>query len=176
MAIHSSILTWKIPRTEEPARLYSIGLQRVRNEWRDLGWSKRMWLPKLGYKRHCSFLLFSFKPLLMEGRKLPCLEDTQAALQRGPHSEELRPRPKLVFCGFFLPHPMACGISVPRPGIKPRPLAVKVQRLNHWTIRESPRSKVLTQVQARLWAITEPPESHLPYKSCELMLLRYTVF
>ena len=30
MAIHSSILAWKIPCTEEPRRLQSMGLQRVR--------------------------------------------------------------------------------------------------------------------------------------------------
>ena len=30
MAIHSSILAWKIPWTEEPGGLQSIGLQRVR--------------------------------------------------------------------------------------------------------------------------------------------------
>ena len=29
MAIHSSILTWKIPWTEEPGRLQSVGSQRV---------------------------------------------------------------------------------------------------------------------------------------------------
>ena len=29
MAIHSSILAWKIPWTEEPNRLQSMGLQRV---------------------------------------------------------------------------------------------------------------------------------------------------
>ena len=29
MAIHSSILAWKIPWTEEPGRLRSMGLQRV---------------------------------------------------------------------------------------------------------------------------------------------------
>ena len=28
-ATHSSILTWKIPWTEEPSRLQSMGLQRV---------------------------------------------------------------------------------------------------------------------------------------------------
>ena len=28
MAIHSSILAWRIPWTEEPGRLWSIGLQR----------------------------------------------------------------------------------------------------------------------------------------------------
>jgi len=29
MATHSSILAWKIPWTEEPGRLQSIGLERV---------------------------------------------------------------------------------------------------------------------------------------------------
>jgi len=29
MAAHSSIVAWKIPWTEEPGRLQSIGLQRV---------------------------------------------------------------------------------------------------------------------------------------------------
>ena len=32
MATHSSILAWRIPWTEEPGRLQSIGLQRVRHE------------------------------------------------------------------------------------------------------------------------------------------------
>ena len=33
MATHSSILAWRIPRTEEPGRLQSMGLQRVRHDW-----------------------------------------------------------------------------------------------------------------------------------------------
>ena len=32
MAIHSSILAWKIPWTEDPGGLQSIGSQRVRND------------------------------------------------------------------------------------------------------------------------------------------------
>ena len=32
MATHSSSLAWKIPWTEEPGRLQSIGLQRVRHD------------------------------------------------------------------------------------------------------------------------------------------------
>ena len=32
MATHSSILTWRIPWTEEPGRLQSMGLQRVRHD------------------------------------------------------------------------------------------------------------------------------------------------
>ena len=29
MAAHSSILAWRIPRTDEPSELQSVGLQRV---------------------------------------------------------------------------------------------------------------------------------------------------
>ena len=34
--IHSSILVWSIPWTEEPGRLQTIDLQRVRHDWSDL--------------------------------------------------------------------------------------------------------------------------------------------
>ena len=33
MATHSSILAWRIPWTEEPGNLQSMGLQRVRHNW-----------------------------------------------------------------------------------------------------------------------------------------------
>ena len=33
MATHSSILAWRIPWTEEPGGLQSLGLQRVRHDW-----------------------------------------------------------------------------------------------------------------------------------------------
>ena len=36
MATHSSIRAWRIPWTEEPGRLPSIGLQRVRRDLGDL--------------------------------------------------------------------------------------------------------------------------------------------
>ena len=32
MATHSSVLAWKMPWTEEPGRLQSVGLQRVRHD------------------------------------------------------------------------------------------------------------------------------------------------
>ena len=35
-AIHSSILAWRLPWTEEPGGLQSIGLQRVRHDWSNL--------------------------------------------------------------------------------------------------------------------------------------------
>ena len=36
MATHSSVHAWRIPRTEEPDRLQSMGLQRGRHSWSDL--------------------------------------------------------------------------------------------------------------------------------------------
>ena len=36
MATHSSILAWRIPWTEEPGGLQSIGLPRVGHGWSDL--------------------------------------------------------------------------------------------------------------------------------------------
>ena len=36
MATHSSIPAWRIPWTEEPGGLQSLGSQRVRHNWSDL--------------------------------------------------------------------------------------------------------------------------------------------
>ena len=33
MTMHSSTIAWKIPQTEEPGRLQSVGSQRVRHDW-----------------------------------------------------------------------------------------------------------------------------------------------
>ena len=42
---------------------------------------------------------------------------------------------------LFFSYCVACGILVPRPGIKLRSFAVKAQSPNHWTAREFPGSK-----------------------------------
>ena len=40
MATQSSILAWRIPRTEEPGGLQSMGLQRGRHDCRDLAFAQ----------------------------------------------------------------------------------------------------------------------------------------
>ena len=47
MATHSNILAWRIPWTEKPGRLQSIGSQRVGHDWNNLAHS-------------CSFCIFFF--------------------------------------------------------------------------------------------------------------------
>ena len=39
MATHSSVLAWRIPQTEEPGGLQSLGLQGVGHDWSDLACS-----------------------------------------------------------------------------------------------------------------------------------------
>ena len=48
MATHSNILAWRIPWTEKPGRLQSIGSQRVGHDWNNLAHS-------------CSFCIFFSK-------------------------------------------------------------------------------------------------------------------
>ena len=43
MTTHSSILIWRIPWTEEPGGLQSMGLQRVRHNW---AIEHTFWAPK----------------------------------------------------------------------------------------------------------------------------------
>ena len=52
MAIHSSILAWRIPWTEEPGRLQSMGLQ----QW-DMTWRLNHYL---NLYKSAKFFLFSF--------------------------------------------------------------------------------------------------------------------
>ena len=40
--MHSSILAWRIPGTEEPGGLPSMGKHRVRHNWRDLAAAEGM--------------------------------------------------------------------------------------------------------------------------------------
>ena len=44
MATRSSILAWRVPWTEEPGGLQSIGLQRVEHHWSDLACMHAHWL------------------------------------------------------------------------------------------------------------------------------------
>ena len=60
MATHSSILAWRIPQTEEPGRLQSMGLQRVGHDWASSLWgpssqsygfsSSHVWMWELDYE------------------------------------------------------------------------------------------------------------------------------
>ena len=67
MATHSSILAWKIPWTEEPGRLQSMGLQRVGHDW---GTSLSLYFHLL-HVRSCSrwFGLFKFtRAVILQAR------------------------------------------------------------------------------------------------------------
>ena len=73
MATHSSVLAWRIPRTEKPGGLQSMGSHRVGHDWSDLAsaaaergdwsygnlfWSQNEMSHRMGlYLRDCSALV-----------------------------------------------------------------------------------------------------------------------
>ena len=71
---------------------------------------------------------------------------------------DISPRVFTVFFFFWL-RCVACGILVPRPGIKPVPHAVEVQSLNHWTTREVPPPHVFNPPAAEGLEGTARPRS-----------------
>ena len=55
MATHSTVLAWRIPGTEEPGGLPSMGSHRVGHDWRDLAaWSYKNLIWKLFPNVKCS--------------------------------------------------------------------------------------------------------------------------
>ena len=61
MAIHSSILAWKISWTEEPGGLQSVGLQRVEHDWSDLACT-HIYLIYILYLPSQTLLVGAFNP------------------------------------------------------------------------------------------------------------------
>ena len=64
---------------------------------------------------------------------------------------------------------MACGILVPQPGIEPRPLAVKAQNLNHWTIREFPMDLyyVVAKCEGRESVVESYDQASVLHPACD---------
>ena len=73
IATHSSTLSWKIPWTEEPGRLQSMGSQRVGHDWAtSLFFSKTQDKVYIGYICYLSGL-HVFRMLLPEGDWMPTI-------------------------------------------------------------------------------------------------------
>ena len=56
MATHSSILAWRIPWTEEPGGLQSMGSQMVGHDWSDLAHTRRGQKGRHGGCRRCDWI------------------------------------------------------------------------------------------------------------------------
>ena len=81
MATHSSILAWRIPWTEEPGRLWSTVLQRVRYNWSDLSKQDRNGYSQKGFIA-CMLLFFNVIFFLPDSLPLAVLwsSDTPVAV------------------------------------------------------------------------------------------------
>ena len=103
MATHSSILAWRIPWTEEPGRLWSVGLQRVGHEWEFFTFRDRdqhmyflsfysdeffFWIFYQRNKKNFDFFFFLVKEifvyLLFAVLGLHCFVQAFCSCERGP--------------------------------------------------------------------------------------------
>ena len=66
MATHSTILPWRIPWTEEPGKLQSMGSQRVRHDWVTNIFFKDL------YSETCKILMKEIKEDTKKWKNIPC--------------------------------------------------------------------------------------------------------
>ena len=129
MSTHFSILAWRIPWTEEPGGLQSMGSQRVRHDWAtSLSLSLFTLTGTWGYNLDLSFVGTLFRTLY----KAHCLQASSSfCLSAG----DLK-----LFQGFVknfwaCAQPLACRPSSRLPGISrslPRPIVTVSFPLSPW--------------------------------------------
>ena len=66
MATHSNNLAWRIPWTEDPGGLHSMGSQRVRHDWCDLACTHALSLYKEIFKKGPECTSFHLSPLILD--------------------------------------------------------------------------------------------------------------
>ena len=118
MATHSSILTWRIPCSEEPGRLQSIGSQRVGHNWSDLACLACVACMHGVHQTLCSKLC-RIKCLeasaYINPRRCfchPCFTEEETQAERGPHSRLPR---AWIWSHPYLETPNSCRIIVVSP-------------------------------------------------------------
>ena len=79
MAVHSSVLAWRIPGTEEPGGLLSMVSHRVGHDWSDLAAAAAMYMFPC-YCLYTSHTLSLFSPTLVH-KFVPYVYVSTAALQ-----------------------------------------------------------------------------------------------
>ena len=85
MAIHSSILAWRIPWTEEPGWLQSTGIHRVRHNWSDLV-SMHMWhWLIIVYKAHSSYKVHVYNIMFLYLYTLRCVHHWKFSFHLSPY-------------------------------------------------------------------------------------------
>ena len=131
MATHSSILAWRIPWTEEPGGLQSMGSYRVEPKWLSV---------KLGLKHFIANLclfLWKRKQGKGRGRGNRCPSVVAAKMSWTDLAAKLSFSSFVGFhCKYVFGHNMRPEASVFWSGMEPTPPAVEVWSLSHWATRE----------------------------------------
>ena len=135
MATHSSILAWKIPWTEEPGGLWSMGSQTVGQDWGP------------NTHTHIHTHTHTYTGIALENlsggktkEQRHCMDSREAI--KIWHKWKTRQKrssiPCFIFNIFLTALGLSCGMQdlVLWPGMEPGSPALLEQILSHWTTRE----------------------------------------
>ena len=116
MTIHSSVLAWKIPQTEEPGGLQSMGLQRVGHNWAT---EHQHLLDNLGLSPHTDIFIWIFSlELVLSIQFVPCTHNPWGKGQRIWPGEKIK-LSKHEFANRFLPWGYTCISNAVLPDLLP---------------------------------------------------------
>ena len=110
MATHSSLLAWRIPWTEEPGGLQSMGSQRVSHDWA----AERAHTLELSAKPRLSLRLPEPLQHMSECQR-PNVIKKETQLTKCTHSKHL------LYAGTYcMPAPTACKLSMFANSFRPQ--------------------------------------------------------
>ena len=130
MGIHSSILDWRIPWTEESGRLQSMGSQRVRHDWATNTTTTHI----------CSFNLGSPKKSLREGLH------TVVSLGRDSRRQE-EGTESLPLATGSIPRGSPGNPRASLPGSSPKSWGISVCSMSVHTMSQDLSSVFLNEIQ-----------------------------
>ena len=125
MATRSNIPAWKIPWTEEPGKLQSMGLQRVQHDWAQ---TNPIYVEVLYACAEQILLSYWYLPhQYITSWPIPFVEERTSYLYTTP-----------LFFFFFFATLESHGVLVPQPKIQPSSPALEAWYLKHWNYQGHP--------------------------------------
>ena len=134
MATHPSVLAWRIPRTEEPGGLWSMGSQRAGHDWSDFA------------HLFCAALdLRCYHRLLSSFSEQGLLPSCSAWVSHCSGCSRCGARALGAQASVAVVHGLSCPAAwgFPKPGVKPVSPAFGRQLLNSCTAREARKRLLL---------------------------------
>ena len=163
MATHSSVLAWRIPRTEEPGGLQSIGLWRVWYDWSNLACKHKVarvdFLPLRGGKKKNQYLAGLLGPISCHSNiqmywveRCPSMPPIPSPPSLSPRYSSFLPPAFLLLLLFPFLLPLLLLLHFP-PSLPSSPFFLLFLKDRSWTKKEGGGGQALV---GALYCLTSP--------------------